>query len=575
MIYESIVELLCQHQNEYPDQLAFTFLADNQSEESRWSYNELLQRTCIVAGYLQTLRVSGQRAILIYQPGLDFISAFLGCLYSCVIPVPIYPPRRSPSLERLQAIINDAEATIALTSVVTYSKYGNRISEISVLAGLRWICTDELNENYEFEWKMPEISGNMSAFLQYTSGSTSAPKGVIITHQNLLANSEAICQAFEHTQESKGVIWLPPYHDMGLIGGIIQNLYAGCHCILMSPMTFLKRPLSWLQTISKYRATTSGGPNFSYELVVRKMTPSQCQMLDLSSWRVAFSGAEPIDPDTIKRFIAAFEPYGFNAEAMYPCYGLAESTLIVSGGSVSKEPIISTYNVDALDQQKVAEIALPHDRKRKLVGCGTAVNGMDILIVDPVTKLVCPEKNIGEIWLFGSSVGKGYRRNLKENEIIFHAKLADQCDNEYLRTGDLGFFDNDELFVTGRLKDLIIIQGRNYYPQDLERTVGNCHESLIPECGAAFGLRDDGQDRLIIIQEVERTSIRNFNDDDIIININKAVVRNHEIRVHDTVFIMPGTIPRTSSGKIRRNECRMQYLDGRLRSIRNRQTDQG
>ena len=400
------------------------------------------------------------------------------------------------------------------------------------------------------------------AFLQYTSGSTGTPKGVVLNHANLVHNSALIAHAFEHTRTSLGVFWLPSYHDMGLIGGILQPIYVGRTNVLMSPMTFLQKPFRWLSAITRFRATSAGGPNFAYEHCIQKITPEQRKQLDLSSWKLAFNGAEPVRAETLRRFAEKFAPCGFRAEAFYPCFGLAEATLIVSGGYVAKPPIIRSFDSVALTQGKVREVAGGSPTARDLVGCGQTLPDQKIVIANPETKTTCPPDEIGEIWVSGPSMAQGYWKRPDVTETMFHAHLQDTGDGPFLRTGDLGFMLDGELFVTGRLKDLIILRGVNYYPQDIELTVQRCHPRLRADCGAAFAVEKDGREQLVLVFEVERHKQGQFGE--VFQAIRRAVAGEHDLNVDAIVLIRAGTVPKTSSGKIQRHACRQSYLDGTL-----------
>jgi acyl-CoA synthetase (AMP-forming)/AMP-acid ligase II len=414
--------------------------------------------------------LAGERALLLYPAGLDFIAGFLGCLYAGVVAVPVYPPRRNRSMTRIQAIADDAEAKVALTTDIVLSRVEDLIDDSPHLRQLTWLDTRHVPAGMERRWVLPDIHGETLAFLQYTSGSTGTPKGVVLNHANLVHNSALIAHAFEHTRTSLGVFWLPSYHDMGLIGGILQPIYVGRPNVLMSPMTFLQKPFRWLSAIARFHATSAGGPNFAYEHCIQKVTPEQRKQLDLSSWKLAFNGAEPVRAETLRRFAETFAPCGFRAEAFYPCFGLAEATLIVSGGYVAKPPIIRSFDSAALTQGKVQEVAGGSPTARDLVGCGQTLPDQKIVIAHPEKKTTCPPNAIGEIWVSGPSMAQGYWNQPDVTETTFHAHLQDTGDGPFLRTGDLGFMLDGELFVTGRLKDLIILRGVNYYPQDIEPT---------------------------------------------------------------------------------------------------------
>ncbi|MFP2926241.1 fatty acyl-AMP ligase, partial [Pyxidicoccus sp. 3LG] len=404
------------------------------------------------------------------------------------------------------------------------------------------------------------------AFLQYTSGSTGSPRGVVLTHANLLHNSHAIQRCFEHDSNSVGVIWLPPYHDMGLIGGILQPLHVGFPVVLMSPLDFLARPMRWLQAVSRYRATTSGGPNFAYELCVRKATPELVSQLDLSSWSLAFNGAEPLHPATLQRFRETFAPCGFRPEAVYPCYGLAEATLIASGGRKAALPLQHSVRKDALEANEAVPVSSTDAGALTLVGCGTRLPDQELLIVEPQGRLPLPEGRVGEVWLRGPSIARGYWNRPEETEATFHARRADDpAAGPYLRTGDLGFLRDGELFITGRLKDLIIVRGRNHYPHDLERTAVACHAALRPGCSAAFGVEATGGEQLVLVQEVDTRKA--FDAAALTEAIREAVAAEHGVVLHAVVLIEPGSLPKTSSGKVQRRATRAAWLEGQLQVV--------
>ena len=558
--FSTLVELL-EYRAEQPNQVAYTFIG--QGEEARITYGELEQQARVIAAHLQSRKACGERALLLYPPGLDFIAAFFGCLYAGAIATPAYPPRPNQNLSRLQAIMADAQATIALTTQPLLTNIERRFAQNPDLAALHWLTTDNLASVVP-DWE-PKVDRETLAFLQYTSGSTGTPKGVMVSHGNLLHNSALIQQRFEHTPNSQGVIWLPPYHDMGLIGGVLQPLYAGFPVTLMSPVDFLQKPLRWLQAISRYRATTSGGPNFAYDYCSRKITPEQRDRLDLSSWEVAFTGAEPIRAQTLEKFAATFEPCGFRREAFLPCYGMAEATLIVTGGVKLAPPTLCPIEGAALEQNRVVA-ATNTEAARTIVGCGQSLSGQRIIIVDPETLTQC-RTEVGEIWVSGPSVAQGYWQQPEATRRDFCAYLANTGEGPFLRTGDLGFLREGELFVTGRIKDVIIIRGQNHYPQDIELTVQNSHPALRPHYGAAFAAEVKGSEQLVIVQEVERSYLRKLDVKEVIDSIRRAVTTQHDLKIYATVLVKTGSIPKTSSGKVQRYACRSGFLDGSLNVI--------
>lgn len=569
--FSTLVELLIYRAQNQSEQKAYTFLQSVETEAASLTYKELHVQAQAIAASLQALNLGGERALLLYQPGLDFIAAFFGCLYAGVIAVPAYPPRRNQKLSRLQAIAADAQAKIVLTSKSILDNLQTGFTQKDLeISGLHWLATNELSNDLAQAWQPQELTGNTLAFLQYTSGSTGTPKGVMITHGNLLHNERMIEKAFGHTNKTIVVGWLPVFHDMGLIGNVLQPLYLGVPCILMSPVDFLQKPIRWLQAISHYKATTSGGPNFAYDLCIRKVTPEQLATLDLSSWEVAFTGAEPVRAETLEQFASTFAPCGFRPEAFYPCYGMAETTLIVSGGEKIALPITCNVEKAALEQNRIVKQHESRGDIQTIVSCGQSPADQKVVIVDPQSLTMCAPEQVGEIWVAGPSVAQGYWNQLEETEKTFHAYLADTGVSDsatsvpFFRTGDLGFLQDGELFITGRLKDVIIIRGQNHYPQDIELTVENSHPALKPSSGAAFSIDFKGSERLVIVQEVERSYLRKLNVQEIVGNVRQAVIGQHGLDIFATVLIKTGSIPKTSSGKIRRQACRTAFLSGSL-----------
>jgi acyl-CoA synthetase (AMP-forming)/AMP-acid ligase II/acyl carrier protein len=517
--------------------------------------------------------------LLLYPAGLDYIAAFFGCLYAGAVAVPAYPPRPNRSLDRIQAMIADAQARVALVDSGTQDKLERRLAASPALKALYWLNTDGVQPDLAQQWHPPALGSDTLALLQYTSGSTALPKGVMISHGNLLHNSELIRQCFQTTASSRGVSWLPPYHDMGLVGGILQPLYVGAETTLMPPVTFLQRPLRWLEAIAHYRATTSGGPNFAYDLCLNKATPDQIQALDLSCWTLAFTGAEPIHQSTLDRFAATFARSGFQAPVFYPCYGMAETTLIITGKAPGQAP--KSLTVEAADLQlNQVTLAAPGagdhpdggqdqpETWRTLVGCGRAAVANQVLIVDPETQLPCPGTGIGEIWVrWSPSVAQGYWQRPEATAYSFQATLAEGGEGPFLRTGDLGFFHGDELYVTGRLKDLIIIRGRNHYPQDIEATVEQAHPALRQGAGAAFAITQGATEQLVIVQELERSALRTVDTDAVVAAIRGAVAQHHELQLGAIGLLKTNAMPKTSSGKIQRHLCRAKFLDGQLNLV--------
>jgi acyl-CoA synthetase (AMP-forming)/AMP-acid ligase II len=578
---ETVVDLLRARADRQPDRTAYVFLPDGETDEIRMSYAELDRRARAVAALLQKMGVAGERVLLLYPPGLDYTVAFFGCLYAGVTAVPAYPPRLNRSFVRLQALAADARPALALTNAHIFAKVQDALTQAPALRTILWLPTDKLTDGLAEEWTDPDVGADALAMLQYTSGSTSAPKGVMVSHANLLHNQRMIQSAFGQTEESVIVTWLPLFHDMGLIGNMLQALYVGATCVMMPPMAFLSRPVRWLQAISRYGGTSSGGPNFAFELCLSKITPEERAALDLSTWTVAFNGAEPVRADTMDRFAEVFAECGFRREAFRPCYGLAEATLFVSSGRVGIRAGRHSVDRAQLEQGRVAPMRAGARGAATLVGCGNALPGNEIVVVDPETLTECPSNRVGEIWVAGPNVARGYWGRPEESEHAFHAYLADTGEGPFLRTGDLGFVRDGEVVVTGRLKDLIIVAGRNHYPQDVERTVEESHPSVRHGCVTAFPVDEGGEERLVIAAEVElrgQRIVRRTGTGSLVTafatvgveleEVERAILREieerHDVQAHAVVLLKPGSLPKTTSGKVQRRACRAAYRDGTL-----------
>jgi amino acid adenylation domain-containing protein len=548
-----------------PGQIAYTFLADGETQEINLTYAALDRKAQAIGALLQQQGIIGQRVLLLYPQGLEYLAAFFGCLYAGNVAVPSYPPRLNRPDQRLQAIVSNAQPAAVLTVTEILSDLERRAAHTPDLEKLRWIATDRLDNNLAETWRNPGATGDALAFLQYTSGSTSTPKGVMVTHANLLRNLEMLKMAYALGEQPVFVSWLPLFHDMGLILTALENIYLGGRCILMSPSAFVQRPLRWLQAISRYRACFSASPNFGYDLCVQGIAPRERETLDLGTWQIALNGAEPLRPQTLERFAETFAPCGFRREAFYPAYGLAEATVFASGGLKDKAPVVRPFKGTELERHRAITAAAGDDDVRHLVGCGRPWLDETIAVVHPETLTRCSTDEVGEIWLSGSNVAKGYWQRPEETACTFGARLADGA-GPFLRTGDLGFVQDGELFIVGRLKDMMIIRGLNHYPQDIELTVENVHPALQPNAGAAFSVDVDGEERLVVAQELKRE----FRDADtawVIRAIRQAVTETHELQVYAVVLLKPGRIPKTSSGKIQRQACRAMFLDGTLETL--------
>ncbi len=569
----SFVEILRQRATEAPEKIGYSFLLDGRNdEEVHYSYGKLWLRARAVAAELQERRAMGERVLLLYPPGLEYLAAFFGCLAAKAIAVPAFPPAHRHHANRIASILTDSGARFVLTHEsilsegklqglgVVSSKQKGGSSEQAVIT----ITSDSVPDEKAAAWQDPCPGPEDLAFLQYTSGSTAVPKGVMVSHGNLLHNCSCIHDLFGLTPKTVAVSWLPLFHDMGLIGMILTSLYGAVPTTLMSPMTFLKRPIKWLETISRKAANISGGPNFAYDLLLERVKPEQVERLNLSSWRLAFNGAEAVRAHTLEKFARRFAPAGFRAEAFYPCYGLAEATLMVSGGDRTAKPLVRSLVAAELKNKKASPVGESESiPKRRLVGCGSSIKGQRIAIVNPESMRECSEREIGEIWASGPSISRGYWGRQAESQELFQAKIKEGDGAGYLRTGDLGFVLENEVFVVGRCKDLVVIRGRNYYPDDIELTVAACNPHSSTREVAAFSIEGDEGERLVIVQEeAARTSSAEL--DKIIQTVCETVAATHDVEVHGILLTRTGSLPRTPSGKIQRRLARERYLSKEL-----------
>ncbi len=562
----SIAEVLLARAELSPEALAFSFLIDGLEEGPRLTYADLDREARAVAVALRDAAGPGDRALLVFAPGLEFVASFFGCQYAGIVPVPVYPPRLDRAAQDWQALGNvaaDCRPRVVLTGGLAAPHVAGGVARAPAFAGVRCLVTDDLDRSAAHRWRPPASDPDALALVQYTSGTTAAPRGVMVAHRNLMHNQAVIRSACEHSGPGLGVTWLPPYHDLGLIGGLVQSVYHGAACVMMSPIALLQDPFRWLRAVSHYRADTSGGPNFAYDLCVRRITPEQKRSLDLSNWSVAAIGAEPISPQTIEQFAETFAPCGFRREAFFPSYGLAEATLMVAGGPKAATPTLRRVDAAALELGEAVP-AGPGKDARTLVGCGQPRPELEVCIVEPESRVGCPDGRVGEIWVRGPSVAQGYWSRPDETERTFRARRADTGAGPYLRTGDLGFLSDGELFVTGRIKDVIIVRGRNHYPQDVEETVQSVHPGLRRGCGAAFEATRAGRPGLVVVQEVDRRC-RDVDVGKLVADVRQAVAERHELQVLDVALLEYGSIPKTSSGKVRRHACRAAYDRGTLR----------
>jgi acyl-CoA synthetase (AMP-forming)/AMP-acid ligase II len=558
--FSSLVTLLARRAVSQPEDRAYVFLGDRGAEEAVITFRELHDAAQALAARLTRIARPGDRAILVFPPGLEFLVAFFGCQLARLIAVPMMMPRRQSARDSSAGIMANCQPAVALTN----SAFAIRKDLQARFLGerIQWLSVDLTPVEPEAA-DLPEPDPQDIAFLQYTSGSTSEPKGVAVSHANLLANLEMIRISLGTTRQSTYVNWVPLYHDMGLILNALEAFYVGALCVLMAPNAFMQRPLNWLRAIHHYRAEVGCSPNFGFDLCVSRYRADQMQGVDLSSWKVALNGAEPVHAETIRRFAETFAGHGFDRNAAFPAYGMAEATLLIAGGRRGAGRVTRTVSRSRL-QAHAVEAPIDQADVQTLVGCGRALVNERIVIVDPDRCMRLAADQVGEIWASGPNVARHYWRNAEASKVNLSAQIAGADDGtNWLRTGDLGLLDESgELFITGRIKDLVIIRGINHYPQDIEHTVQALHPGLRQNCGAAFSVPDEGgEETLVIVQEIERTERNRIDPAEMKEIIRAGVTDQHELFARHIALIRPGALPKTTSGKIQRSRARMLWLE--------------
>jgi acyl-CoA synthetase (AMP-forming)/AMP-acid ligase II len=562
---ETLVDLLRERANGHADRLAFAFLEDGSVESQRMTYAELDERVRAVAARLQTMASAGERALVIYPAGLDFVIGFFGCMYAGLIGIPTPPPEASRlkrTKPRLQSIVKDAQASLVLTTRSIQSLIEASDEPIFADQSTRWLATDEVDLGDASSWRAPLLKGADLAYLQYTSGSTAEPKGVMIGHETLLSYVETLRKVCRYTPDSVTVSWLPNFHDYGLVQAHLEPMYSATPSYLMSPFAFVKRPSCWLGAISRYRATHSQAPNFAYDHCCRRIRPEQLVGLDLSAWRAAGNAAELINPKVLDAFCEKFGPYGFRRRAFCPGWGLAEAVLLLSSKPETDEPAVAHLQGVALEDNRIVDAQGHAGDDRDVVGCGEIFPTTNLVIVDPDTLTRCAPDEVGEVWVNDPAVTFGYWGRPEETKKIFRATIAGTGEGPFLRTGDLGFVKGNEIYIVGRIKDLIVIRGTNHHPQDIEWTVQAAHSALVPENGAAFSVMVGGEERLVITQEVEPEFAHRLPIDEIVQAVRGSVAESHDLNVYALILLRRGSLPKTASGKLQRQAARRFYNSG-------------
>ena len=567
----SMIDLLRARAEAQPADRAYTFLDNGEDEGDAITWGALDRRARAIGAVIAARVPAGSRVLILCPPSLGFVPAFFGVLYAGCVAVPAYPPsasRADRAVARLRGMLDDAGIEVVVAPAALRARAAKLEALLPALARLAWIDLDGIADDIAETWRDPRANADALALLQYTSGSTASPRGVMVTHGNLLDNLARSASIAGHDAESLSISWLPVNHDMGLIDGVLQPAFSGYPAYLMSPAAFLQRPARWLQAISRYRATHSGGPNFAFDLCTRRIGEDERGALDLSSWRIAFNGSEPVRRATLEEFQRAFGQCGFRWTAFRPAYGLAESTLLVTSTRSGEAPAFVSVDPASLARGGVrtSRDADAHH----LVASGSTFAGARVIIVDPVTLGICGDDAVGEIWVAGESVAAGYWNREDETAATFGAFTSDSGEGPFLRTGDLGFMRDGRLFVTGRIKDVLIVRGMKHYPHDIESTAEQAHEAIRQGCCAAFSIETGGEERIALVAEVETRQAGTGAAHEIapaIPAVRRAVADSHQIALSAVVLVNAGTLPKTTSGKLQRYLCRDAFRGGGLQVL--------
>tara|TARA_A100001015_G_scaffold178326_1_gene198258 strand:- start:1930 stop:4044 length:2115 start_codon:yes stop_codon:yes gene_type:complete len=569
----TILDKLEFYSKTQPTKKAFIELDNELNEANTITYKNLYDQSLKLAYKLNQLNLSNKQVLLIYNNDINFIVSFLACLACNIISVPVYIPKSNSHSDRLNAIIEDCDATAILTTTKLNKLIESKMNTSSNFKTTTIIPTDELLKHTRKKIT-PNINPENISFLQYTSGSTSTPKGVMVSHKNIIYNCKYIAHRAQMNQNSINLSWLPNYHDMGLFNGFLVLIYSGVTSIIMNPINFITKPINWLSTVSKYKVTHSGGPNFAYELCREKINQDDISKLDLSSWICAFNGAENIKASTLTKFTEQFKSANFKHKAHFPCYGLAETTLMVSSCKVSRNPVSEYLTNSGLKNNEAIITTKNSENKQEIISTGKVDFDTIVKIVNPKTNTECDTSTIGEIWVSGPTVTKGYWNKQDETEKIFKAKLKNDTQTNYLKTGDLGFLNHQqELFITGRIKEIIIINGKNFYPQDIENTIETASKDLMPHGTAAFQIEKNNNQKISVMIEVKRTKLKTINIEKTKSIIQEKIQKEFEFSLENIIFISPMSLPKTSSGKKQRLKAKSNFLSKNFKEIKDKTTE--
>lgn len=567
--HSTLVDLLCAKAHEFPERTVYRYLQDGEVESGALTYRELERSARAVAVWLTAHCRAGDRILLFCPSGLEFMIGFFGCVFAGMVAVPVHTPdpnRVRRTLSRLRFIVHDARVAAVLTNRPLLRKIDIDACEEWGISLSHWQAVEALASADTTAWRRPDIDARSLAFLQYTSGSTGDPKGVMIQHGNILENERMIATAMRLGEGTLFATWLPLYHDMGIIGPMLQTVFVGGSAVLMSPLAFIQKPYRWLKAISDYRCSVAGGPSFSYQLCIERIAEEQRATLDLSCWRVAFNGAEPIRSETVTQFSRHFAECGFDRTAFFPCYGMAEATLLVTGAEVGKGAASEAVSRDGLAAHAVRP-ASAGEASVSIVSCGAPASGVSVRIVDPETRRPASADKIGEIWVRGPNVAAGYWERPEETAQTFGVRIEGEGEEGYLRTGDLGYLRDGSLYVTGRSKEIVIVRGHNYYPHDIERTVEQSHAALQRDGCAAFSINTEDGERLVVVAEIRREAFRKLNAADVVIELQRNLSADFGLALHRVVLLRPGYLLKTTSGKVQRRLIREKLLDRSLEGI--------